>query len=813
MRPSFLVCLSSLLALPSFASEPATASPESTLVSDRPSEVNPTRNWDIKHLHLAVRLDIESGTVTGHTVHTIAPLVKPSSWLVLDQVGLDISSVTVDGEATEFIAEEDSVRIAVKPNAEHEVRIDYSVQPRLGIHFRRPGEDGARYTEVWTQGEDTDHRYWFPSWDHPSDRFTFSSDITVPEGLTALSNGTLKAKSEAKNGEVTWSYQLDQRLVNYLVAIAVGEYREIPHEGSRVPVLSYVHEVYGDRAHEGLDEAVPILNYFEDVLAMDYPFPIYRQVAVQSFMYGGMENSSTTILADSLIAEHPWDRTRGTEGVVAHELAHQWFGDSLTCYSWREMWLNEGFATYWTLRWMEQHYGEEYAAARWWRHLESARGQRRPMAKRAWAAKDDDSDSSNVYNRGASFLRMLEKRLGREVFDAAIQNYLDHNEDGLVETADLRREFEAVSGEHLGWMFDQWVFRAGAPTLDVSHTFTHPDGDKPGQLLIRAKISKDQVGTWFAQIPVAVGTSEGVQTHTIELSPEASDISIPMETPPAWILVDPDRSVIVNIDQTQSPEAWLAALKGTESWYGRLVALRRMGDAKVQDSEEFWELVSSWIQDDALDPYLRARIARLAGAWVSDLAAKSFLQQISVKDSAVRSAVIGSLGKQADSDSLRTTLSTVWRRDEDPSVRSAALSAIATLEPKLGLRLARSVRSAPTEVRSTALRIIGKHGETSDASRLLKGLTSNEHRWVRGTAMRGLSELIKRDSDNVKLKKTAVSSILPLLSSTDIRVTQSAIGVLGGIDSEAARRELRAFAQATTVPELREYAEEQLKKK
>ena len=154
---------------------------------------------------------------------------------------------------------------------------------------------------MWSQGEGEDNRHWFPGWDYPNDRFTYSASFTAPEHLHVVSNGTLKETTRNTDGTKTWAYALDHELVNYLVMLAAGEYTVYSEDGA-VP-LEYIvaNGISKDIALNSFGAAKPQLAYFNTLLGAAYPYPIYRQVAVQRFMYGGMENTTATIMADGLL--------------------------------------------------------------------------------------------------------------------------------------------------------------------------------------------------------------------------------------------------------------------------------------------------------------------------------------------------------------------------------------------------------------------------------------------------------------------------------------------------------------------------------
>src|SRR5690606_24509373 len=261
-------------------------------------------------------------------------------------------------------------------------------------------------------------------------------------------------------GWTRFRYRLDRPIVSYLVAIVAGEYATYVDE-SEIPLTYIVPRTVGEEAaRRSLGVTAEQVPWFSELLGHPFPYGSYRQAFVSRFLYGGMENATLTVLSDRLLLAHPSARDRSTEEVVAHELAHQWFGDLLTCYGWRELWLNEGFASFYTGRWLEHRYGADRYAAEQRGWMTAALHDPAPMSPRAWS-KVPGRDNAAVYVRGASVLHMLRTHLGTDVFDAGIREYVARNADRLVETDDLRRALEDVSGQHLGWLFEQWVHGTG----------------------------------------------------------------------------------------------------------------------------------------------------------------------------------------------------------------------------------------------------------------------------------------------------------------------------------------------------------------
>ncbi|TVQ94102.1 MAG: hypothetical protein EA397_03045 [Deltaproteobacteria bacterium] len=793
------------------ASEPRPA-------ADAPGEAMPTRTWDVEHLHLDLRLSPDDRTVRGTSTHKVAPLPRASSTIRLHQIALDISEVRVDGAVVEgWRAGGDFLEIPLGPSVPHEITVAYSATPETGLHFRgeRGGPDAVR--EVWSQGEGEDHRHWFPSWDYPNDRFTFSIDLTVPSDLNAQANGELRDKVEVEPGWTRWSYVMDHPIVNYLVAVGVGEYRVWDLEGARIPMQVIApRSLSREQAVGGFDRAVDMLPFFDDLLGTPYPYPNYRQLIVQRFLYSGMENTTLTLMAEDLVADRPYKTTEQAESVNAHELAHQWFGDLLTCYGWRELWLNEGFATYYTNRWWEHSRGEPYAAARRRGLYDAGLASTRPMAARSWSPKNDRPNAA-VYTRGATVLHGLSVHLGREVYDEAIQRYVAQNQDRLVETDDLRRVLEDTSGEHLGWFFDAWVHGAGAPSFRVSHRMHAGSQGDPGRLEVTLRQTTEGV-VWQAPVEIEIGTTDGVLTRKIWVGEGAAVLELELDEPPRWVLADPRRAVLAHWTQHQRPAQWIAAAKDSPSWDGRLQAIVALGEAGA--SPEVHEALISFIDDDSLEVKVRELAAMSLGKLESAEASKALVTHLSDPDFKVRRFAAEALRPFAGDPTTIRAVERVVRRDPHPEVAGSALSTLGEIDKGKALEQARRLlrrRAGPDDeprlVR--AAWVLAAHGDLSDLDLLVRWLDTRTARDVLLAAAQATGRLLERHHDHNDIdraRRRASTALIPSLDSPDLRTRRTAVFALGRAGDETAGHALRKLAASTTLPTLADYARDSARK-
>jgi len=762
---------------------------------DLPAEVMPDRHWDFTHLHLDVRVDIDAHTVSGRATHTVLPLGRRAEHLRLHQVDLDIAEVTVDGVPVEgWRLGETTLDIPMPAEgAEHEISVRYAATPRTGLHFRGGPGTADPGREVWSQGEGTDNRYWFPGWDYPNDKFTVAIDLTVEDDYLAFANGPLLGRADAEDGWTRWSYGLDRPIVNYLVAIAAGDYALYEEDGA-VP-LEYVTTsgVDAQGAQLTMGYAKPQLDYFNALLGTPFPYPVYRQVLVSRFLYGGMENAAMTILADSMLVRSDLDRSQRAEDVVAHELAHQWFGDLLTCYGWRELWLNEGFATFYTGRWIEHTQGEDAYAYRIDRWMNQALNAKTPMAARSWS-KVGHRENDAVYVRGASVLHMLRVHLGDETFDASIADYVVRNADRLVESGDLRRALENASGSHLGWLFDQWVYGVGAPAVETRWTWAD------GQLVVTLA-QKTEGAPFSAPVQIEVGPDI---LHRVWLGEGETRLVLASDTPPPWVAVDPQRGVLADWTHHQDTAAWIAQASQSPSPGARLEAIRQLGE-QSETAE-----VRQVLTEIALDAQVHADVRRTAiqslGKLGSEDAVSVILEAAGSEHRLVRETAIDVLGEAVSTPALETRLGRIATNDRDAVVRASAVAALAKLNASRGASMARSVLlkrdDDPRSIEHvTALRTLAEHGAASDFASFVRHIDPKKTRAVRSAAINAALSRFQEEDDAFRdrERRRLATPLIQALEDPDLRTRQRAIWALGRTYEPSAEAPLLRLASQTQV--------------
>ncbi|HMA43759.1 MAG TPA: M1 family aminopeptidase, partial [Gemmatimonadales bacterium] len=459
------------------------------------------------------------------------------------------------------------------------------VENGTGLTFIQPEGRPHRPLQIWSQGEDHNNHFWFPTYDFPNDKMTWSLEATVPRGFTAVSNGRLTVDRRNADGSRTMSWRQDKPSATYLVSLIVAPLVKIHDAWRTVPVDYYVYKEDSARAPRLFHRTPDMIDVYSRLTGIPYPWSKYAQTTVADF-FGGMENVSATTLVDWLpdsraYADRPWYDWL----LIPHELAHQWFGDYVTTENWANMWLNEGFAEfmpgqYWETR-LGRHAADDYYLDEYRQFMQTDARRRMPLAAEG---------SNNIYPKGALVLRMLQRVLGPERFWAAIHRYLtDHAYDNAT-TDDLRQAVLDATGESLDWFWDEWMYQAGYPELAVTTAYD----SAAARLTLTVRQTQvdtakaDSTGLRFTTpavfrmpLTIRVGTADGDVVQHAELSQREQTIVIPgVRRAPAMVIFDDGNAILKTLTFDQ-PTSWLATqLERDPDLWNRQWVIERLAERR-----------------------------------------------------------------------------------------------------------------------------------------------------------------------------------------------------------------------------------------
>jgi aminopeptidase N len=650
----------------------------------------------VERIDLDLSLDFPNETLEGACRTTVRALDEDVDRLALDAVDLDVGAVEREGRRQSFVRRNGKLEIEFSPPiraGEHATfAVTYRcVKPRHGLFFVKPtSAHPEKVVHAWTQSQDENARYWFPCLDYPHEKQPTSTRISVPRGNFALGNGALVERSEEGDRTVFY-YRQDVPHSTYLMTIVAGTFAEVAQGAAgagNVPVFYYVlpgHEADGQRAFGNTPRMIAL---FEERTGVPYPYARYSQIAVADFIFGGMENTSATTQTDRTLHDARVHLDFSSDPLVAHELAHQWFGDLLTCRDWSHAWLNEGFATYFEAAWREadldydEYLYDIFSCVSDYLE-EDADRYRRPIVCNTYRDPIEIFDR-HLYQKGAAVLHMLRGELGDARFWRSIRYYVERNAQRNVETIDFIRAIEDATGRNLRGFFDQWVFSGGHPELEI--TLAWDAKRKVATLTVDQKQPIDaahppyrfDVNVGFvSEVPLRAGANAGHGAIPGErriraaIAREHETIAVPLEDEPKLIRFDPGAFVLANVTYKLGADSATAILRGGCDVVARIRAARELAKdgthtavdalSDAFSNEPFWGVL--------------AETANAAGATRAPWARGMLIEALAHPHPKVRRAVAASLGNFRQSD-VASALIPLAQNDESYFVRAAALEAL-----------------------------------------------------------------------------------------------------------------------------------------
>lgn len=756
------------------------------------------RQFDLQHIKLDLSFDEAKGKVSGTASLTLAPLHDGLAVVTLHAVDLSVRSARAGGKTLDCGSTEEGLRVdlgrahpAGKPFV---LEIAYEATPKKGLFFVKPDKEHPRKPrQIWSQGEMEDNRHWFPSYDAPDDKCTSEVVLTVDARQTAVSNGRLvSVKRDRRKKKAVYHWRQDVPHVTYLIAIAVGQFDVREEAFGKVPVQYYVPKGRGGDIRPTFGRTLDIMEFFSDRTGVPYPYEKYAQVVVADFTFGGMENTSVTLLTERCLVPKRLLADTDSDSLVAHELAHQWWGDLVTTKSWAHLWLNEGFASYFDPLYFEKARGtdefhlrmKEEAQA----YLNEYRAYRRPIVTNQWHVNEDMFDR-HTYCKGAWVLHMLRGVVGDAHFWKGIRHYLKKHARQSVETADLKIAFEEATGRSLDCFFDQWLHKGGHPAYDVSWTW-----DEKGSVLrvTVAQTQKTDDLTPLFRMPVEIVAAMGAANRVFKVSVEKAHETFAFVLPerPKAVYFDPAGWVLKTVAFKRTAETLLHQLSQAPTALCRAEAAealaRHARDARVLEG------LSRALDRD---PFygVRQAAALALGALDGEEAGRILARALRQKDPKVRRSAAEALGKVKPEWSEKPLQAAL--RDPSDLVRAAAVSSLAKSRAKGALAaVTRAARQGSWNdvVRGAAA---GGLGELKDARgfSLCKSLSAYGHSLgARAGAAASLAKLWRRLPD----KREEIGERLgELISDREYLVRRRAAEVASGVDEPAVRQALEKASE------------------
>jgi len=523
-------------------------------------------NVEYSHLRLNVAFDPAKGLVKGKVMLTFTTLRPTTDSIWLDGIQMTVQKLTLNGKEVKHQVDSAGIWIYPGTNLEWQTKdsmeVTYECTPRKGIYFTgwndsaiapKDGESGFSRKEIWTQGEGTDNRYWIPMYDGFNNKLITEMIVTFDKDYKVLSNGTQISVKDNKDGTKTWHYTMTHPHDAYLIMLGIGNYAiDDRKTKSGLPVHLYYYPEWKDRVSPSYKYMTDMIDFYEKEIGVKYGWESYSQIPVQDFMYGAMENTTATIFGDFYMVDSRSFLDHNYIGVDAHELAHQWFGDMVTCRTSSSMWMHENFATYYSALFDKEVFGKDYFD--WDRRgfqlsaIEANKKDQNPIASSM-------AGSIRLYPQGAFVLNMLKYVVGgRELYNKAIKYYLEKHKYENVEARDLLIAFEESTGMSLDWFWEEWYFKGGLPSYSVSYSeqngttqFTVTQTQELTDITGLSSADGRPVGLFKMPIWFEVHYSDGSvdkKQAWIEKQTEGVSIANPSGKKIDFVLFDPDNQVL-----------------------------------------------------------------------------------------------------------------------------------------------------------------------------------------------------------------------------------------------------------------------------
>ena len=601
---------------------------------------------DILHTKLDLKFNWTEEAVMGKATIAMRPYFAPIKEVVLDAKGFDIHSIRLlnNGEALDHRYDGSLLTVDLDQffhrHQTINLYIDYTAHPSegengsaaitsdKGLFFINPrGDDPTKPQQIWTQGETEFNSRWFPTLDQPNERCTQEVLLTVADRFKTLSNGALISSVSNPDGTRTDHWKMDQPHAPYLFMVAVGEFAVVSDTWRDKPIDYYVEEDYREDAKDIFAHTPEMLTFFSDLVDMEYPWNKYSQVVVREYVSGAMENTTAVIYGDFVQRNKRALIDEDNDYIVAHELFHHWFGDYVTCESWSNLTLNEGFANYAEYLWFEHKYGLDRAANHRLQEIEGylfqASQEIHPLIDFAYQAKEAMFDQHS-YNKGGLVLHMLRHIVGDEAFFASLNHYLKENALTAVEVHDLRMAFEDITGVDLNWFFNQWYLSAGHPIIEMDYQWN----DSLRQLLVQIEQKQDPENSpAIFRIPTELDLQYSDGSHErikITIDQRVQELSFPLVEAPALVVLDPERVQLAIINCAYTPKEYALMYADDAALELRLKAISSLANSADSISQltveralddPFWAVrrraLSSVDWDNRID--LQDKLADLAG--------------------------------------------------------------------------------------------------------------------------------------------------------------------------------------------------------
>ena len=753
-------------------------------------------------------------------------LYFPSRRVCLDAYHLDVKEVLLAGHgAVPFAADGRQICLDLPARAGRgqrlEVSVSYGAAPKAGMYFQPDqAQQGLYY--VTTYGEGGLHANWLPIYNSNNDKFTSEMVISVPKAYRLVANG--KLLEERDEGDRKILHWLQERPhPHYLIALYAGDFErgELEPAFGDIPLAYWVPRGRLEEGAYTFRNTKRMVEVFSERFDFRYPWVKYDQLAIPDYAIGAMEHTGITG-HDASVLRRPGmaptdfsnpdfgDYHTGwtAEATIAHELAHHWFGDDLTCAHLGQIWLNESFASYLMMLWAESDEGLDQLAM----DVDHARHTYfsyvaeehiiRPLEYDHFDSPNDIYNQPHTYFKGAAVLHMLRGILGDEGFFDSLSHYLHSHTLGIVQSHHLQDAIERTTGQNLDWFFADWITGGGHPRFEVESRFL-----AERQLLeLNVKQVQSLVeGQGFFRLPVVVTlvTDSRRWQETVWVSEEEHHFFLPTAEEPKMVSFDGEGFLVAEVQHDKSLQELLYQAR-EDAVAGRLWALRQLAEHFPARSETVG-LFGELLGQEATFWGLRAEAVRLLGEVRSPAAEAVAIDALASSDHRLRTAAV--LGLEAfGTEGARGALEKVMLEDPHGDVSATALMALARSDSEVSVATLKGLlqRTSWNDELQTAVAMAAKEGERPELLDLIRPLAAFPHNQeTRGAALAAWAHLAPDDS-------VLHRNLIALAKDPSYVLQQIALKSLGELYVEDGRPVLEEFVELDVDTNLTQLARESL---
>ncbi|MFB9844215.1 M1 family metallopeptidase [Mucilaginibacter ginsenosidivorans] len=665
----------------------------------------PDKINDLVFTRLDVRFDYEKCYVYGKEWVTLTPHFYQTDSLTLDAKGMDIGEVAIIKGTQKFPLKfiYDSLKLRIRlnksysPGENYTLFINYTAKPNQrkgvkknehGVYFINPqGREKNKPTQIWTEGEPESSSGWFPTIDRPDEKAPSQISMTVPAKYVTLSNGRLASQKSNSDGTRTDTWKMEKPNAPYLFMMAVGNFHIYHDHWRGKPVDYYLDPKYAPYAKKIFGETPEAMEFFSKTLGVNFPWNKEAEIAVSDYVSGAMENTTATVFGNPFQGSVRELADQYFNAGIEHELFHQWFGDYVTAKNWSNLTLNESFADFGEIIWLEHKYGKDAAGEHVAGGLNGYLGDKNNYTKPLvnYNIKEPaDMFTGVTYQKGGRILNMLRNYLGNEAFYKGLHIYLTTNALKNAETTQLRLAMEEASGRDLNWFFNEWYFGAGHPVLNISYKW-----DEVSKME-SVYIQQQQEGQIF-KVPLAVDiySDSKAARHKVWLADKNDTLRFHLDRKPDLVNVDADKMLVCQKTDNKPLEELAYQYFHAPLYMDRLEAIDAAGKNLRDTTAQ--KVILAAINDKF--PGLRKKAVRLIESADSAMKIKAqpklaALAQ-SEQNNQTKTAVLQVLAKYNNAENLPVFYSAL--KSESYNVQAAALFGISRIDETKAITAAKTL--------------------------------------------------------------------------------------------------------------------------